>query len=377
MTTLKGMTWDHARGYDPMAATAAAYARDRPDVRIVWEKRPLQAFADFPLQQLADEYDLIVIDHPHVGLVARAGCLVALDGFEDRRGELAALAAQSLGGSHESYRYDGRQWALAIDAAAQVASYRPDLLAVPPTTWGETVELARRGKVLWPIKPVDALMSCFTLCANLGAPCRSDGGAPLVERSAGVMTLEAMADLARLVPRECLSMNPIEAYERMAGGDEFWYCPLGYGYTNYARDGYRGNLLHFADIPALGGAGPIGSCLGGTGIAVSSRSADVAAAVDYAFSVASAACQSGLYFEAGGQPGNAAAWDDARCDRTAHGFFTRTRATLDAAYVRPRYDGYLDFQAKGGDVVNAFLAGRGDAAAALDRLESVYREGRR
>jgi multiple sugar transport system substrate-binding protein len=158
MPMLKGMTWDHSRGFDPMVATAAEYARSHPDVQIVWERRSLQAFADVPLEQLASQYDLLVIDHPHVGEASRQGCLLALESTGRQR-ELATLALQSLGGSHQSYAFEGHQWALAIDAATQVACYRPDLLPMPPSTWDQVIQLAKSGKVLWPIKPVDALMS--------------------------------------------------------------------------------------------------------------------------------------------------------------------------------------------------------------------------
>ena len=34
MAELRGMTWDHSRGYDPMLATAAAYAAAHPGVTI-------------------------------------------------------------------------------------------------------------------------------------------------------------------------------------------------------------------------------------------------------------------------------------------------------------------------------------------------------
>ena len=129
--TLRGMTWNHARGYDPMVATAAQYAKVHPDVEIIWEQRSLQAFADRPIEDMASEYDLMVIDHPHVGQVARSGELLALDGL-GRDQALATLTAQSIGHSHESYQIDGRQWALAIDAATPVAAYRPDLLARAP-----------------------------------------------------------------------------------------------------------------------------------------------------------------------------------------------------------------------------------------------------
>jgi len=373
MKLLHGMTWDHSRGFDPMAATAAQYALVHPGVEIVWERRSLQAFADFPLEQLAAEYDLIVIDHPHVGLAARAGCLVPLD-QAGRAAEMADLARQSLGGSHESYQYEGHQWALAIDAATQVASYRPDLLKHIPSSWSEVCEIARTGKVLWPIKPVDALMSFFTLSANRGTPCRNEDGKPLFARDDALVTLQAMLELARAVPAECAAMNPIEAYERMLESDEFVYCPLGYGYTNYAREGYRKNLLRFANIPSLGNNGPVGSCIGGTGIAVSSRCKAIEIAVDYAFWIASANCQKTLFFDSGGQPANAVAWDDAHCNRAAHGFFQDTRAALDAVYLRPRYDGYLEFQDRGGQIVNRFLAGKTDAAKTVDALEIAYRK---
>ena len=60
---LKGLTWDHARGFDPMTATAQAFNERHPRTEIVWHKRSLQAFADRPLSATVEEYDLLVIDH--------------------------------------------------------------------------------------------------------------------------------------------------------------------------------------------------------------------------------------------------------------------------------------------------------------------------
>lgn len=373
-TRLKGMTWDHSRGYDPLAATATSYAAAHPGVQIEWEKRSLQAFADFPIGQLAAEYDLIVLDHPHAGQVAREGYLVPLDAL-GRNAELATLVRQSVGASHETYQYDRHQWALAIDAATQVASYRPDLIESPPTTWPDVIELARQGRVLWPIKPVDSMMSFFTLAANRGAPCCTDAQGPLIRRDDTSVVLEAMLALASHVPPECLSMNPIQTYERMSapGEERFAYCPLAYGYTNYARSGYRHNLIRFTDIPEWApGAGPRGSCIGGTGLAISAKCKAIDVAADYAFWVASAAVQKGLYFDAGGQPANTVAWDDEHCNHVAHGFFRDTRTTLDSAYLRPRYDGYLRFQDRGGTVLNQCLAGRITPESACELLEQAY-----
>ena len=63
-------------------------------------------------------------------------------------------------------------------------------------------------------------------------------------------------------------------------------APLIYGYVSYAGAGFRPHRLHFADIPAFGAQGPIGSALGGTGLAVSAFCAHATAAADFAYWVA-------------------------------------------------------------------------------------------
>jgi len=369
---LRGIAWDHPRGYDPMVATAQAYEAANPGTQISWEKRSLQAFADFPIGRLAEEYDLIVIDHPHVGVVAREGSLVPLDEFAPKRA-LKTLASQSLGGSHESYQYDGHQWALAIDAAAQVAAYRPDLISDIPTQWSEIIDLAGAGRVLWPIKPVDALASFLTLAANRGTPC-AERAEYLIEPADGLAVLEAMRAVRQNVPQECLSMNPIQVLDQMSSDDSYVYCPLLFGYSNYARDGFREHVVEFANIPALGDVGPQGSILGGAGIAVSAKSTQIDAAVRYAFWTASADCQKEIYFQSGGQPGNAVAWNDDAVNAASHNFFRNTYDTLRRAWLRPRYPAYLEFQEQGGNIVNDFLAGRADEEKTLSRLEEAYQE---
>ena len=102
-----------------------------------------------------------------------------------REAERAALAAASVGPSFASYTYGGRQWALPIDAAAQVQAWRPDLIAAPPKTWDEVMALAGDGKVLLPLRNPHALMVFFTLAANLGTPCAIDGPRDLIDPAAG------------------------------------------------------------------------------------------------------------------------------------------------------------------------------------------------
>lgn len=373
MIELRGMTWDHSRGYDPMVATSEAFSKAHPGVKITWEKRSLQAFADRPIEEMADAYDLMVIDHPHVGEVARSGLLLALDG-KGHEPELRALSGQSVGASHPSYEFGGHQWALAIDAATPVAAFRPDLIDAAPTDWSEVMELARDGQVAFALIPINALMTFMGLARNIGAEL---AGERFIDPEAGATVLDLMSGVMALMDPRCLTLDPIGIYEWM-GRNALApaYSPFGYGYTNYSRDGYCRFPLVFADAPGVNGAGPGGTVIGGTGIAVSAISRHRDIATDYAFWIAGADCQSGLFFDAGGQPGNAVAWESAHCNEASRNFFRNTRATLESSWLRPRYDGYMEFQDQGGDIVHAFL--RGDAAAkeTLDALEAAYVESR-
>ena len=76
---LAGITWDHPRGLWPLLAATSAYASVPGGVKVRWETRTLQDFADVGIDELARSYDLVVIDHPHVGEVAASQCLVPLD----------------------------------------------------------------------------------------------------------------------------------------------------------------------------------------------------------------------------------------------------------------------------------------------------------
>ena len=102
-----------------------------------------------------------------------------------------------------------------------------------------------------------------------------------------------MKKLADLVPRECLSMNPIETLDYMSTNDDILYCPLLYGYSNYSRLNFRESLIHFTDIPSFNGKenNYSGSQLGGTGLAISKSTKHLKTALKYSFWVASANCQ--------------------------------------------------------------------------------------
>ena len=368
---LRGLTWDHPRGYDPLVACSALY-KDRNRVEIVWEKRSLQDFESFPVEELARQYDLIVIDHPHAGQVAREGCLSPLDqpGFSAER---RSMLASSVGLSYQSYVFNGRLWALPLDAAAQVQAWRQDLLGQAPESWDEVIALARAGKVILPLRAPHSLMCVMTLAANLGW--RPGGeGEDFLSHEVGELVLERLAELVSHLDGRCFSFDPIAALDLMAGSDDIACCPLVYGYVSYAHPGFRSHRLAFADIPCPGSSGPLGSVLGGTGLAVSARSRQCEAALDFAYWVTSADVQRGPYAAAGGQPGHGAAWLDAGVDEAANGFYSQTRATLEGAMLRPRHDGYMAFQDKAAHLIAKGLLAKAPSGGIIEDINHVARE---
>lgn len=367
---LRGMTWSDPRGYDPVVAAAAAFSEIEPGVSIVWDKRSLQGFESTPVDELAATYDLMVIDHPHVGAVAGDGCLLPLERHAGPH-DMARLQAETVGKSFASYTLDGHQWALPIDAATQVQAIRPDLQAAPVTTWAGVMQAAGEGAVIWPLRPPHVLMSFFTLAANLGEPCAVTPG-PLVPRETGRRVLAALQALADRVDPACRGMDPIAALDALAESRTHRIIPLTYLYAPYARAGHRARRLAFHDIPAIGAAGPIGSALGGTGIAVSARTAHPALCTRFAVWLASAEVQRGLYAANNGQPGNARAWGDAAVNAAVGGAYHATRMTHEAAWLRPRHAGYMGFQEDGSAIVLDAITGRTAHEVALDALDHRF-----
>jgi len=250
MPVLKGIAWDHPRGFDPMVATAKEFANRYPEVEIVWDKRPLQAFADRPIENMAFEYDLMVIDHPHVGEASRKNLLLELDSFNEFKDKIDILSKNSVGLSYQSYHFNNHQYALAIDAAAPVAAYKIGALDELPFTFEQVLSLAEKSLVIWPAKPVDAI-SCFnTIAANIGHAINSTEH-EFIDRGIGITILKMMKKLSSLVPKDCLEMNPINALDYMSSNNDKVYCPLLYGYSNYSRKNFRDGLIKFTNIPSF------------------------------------------------------------------------------------------------------------------------------
>jgi len=363
------MTWSDPRGYDPLIAASAEYEARHPEFSITWDKRSLQGFESTPVDELAARYDLMIIDHPHVGSAARQGCLLPLDEWVSGN-VLDAIANETVGKSYTSYTIDGHQWAMPVDAATQVQAHRPDLTN-RASTWAEIKAAAVKGQVILPMRPPHSLMCIYTLAANIGHPCGSDRNRLMPDDVARTVFIELKAVTDHIDPA-CFSMDPIAAMDRLAEDDSLGIAPLTYLYKGYSDTGYRKNRLAFTDIPTLGQFGPVGSALGGTGLAVSSRTEAPELCAAFAAWVAGAECQSGIYVRANGQPGNAVAWGSAEVNSPVLNAYWNTRMTHEAAWLRPRHDGYMAFQAEGSDIVNAALTSEVGIDTAIQHLNSAF-----
>jgi multiple sugar transport system substrate-binding protein len=362
------LCWDHPRCVLPMRAAAHEWQRLHPDVRVDVAARPLAAFNDQPVTEIATAADLMFIDHPMVGTLAGTDAVLPLQDLLPAA-TLSALASDSVAGSHDSYLWRGQQWATAVDAACQVSVVDEARLAriggPAPRRWPDVLAVARRfpGAVAIPLYPSDAVLSLMSIAANL----RAHG-----EGAGGLWSLEAVRVLCELVrwadPRS-FDVNPPRLLDLMAKGptdDVPVYAPLLFGYTNYQRPGATGRRLTFGDAPSFGDA-PTGAVLGGAGVAVSAHSRHPEQAASLAAWLAGTETQRRIVLPNGGQPGSRAVWHDPDADALVGGFFSGTRATLESSFVRPRDPGWPALQ----EAAGVYLA---DALRRGEAPQSIHQE---
>ena len=369
---LRGMTWNHRRAVDPLLATQAMFAKQHPGIEIEWSSRPLHGFEFTPVAELARSYDMIILDHPFCGDIAASKCLLPLD-------DILAGDARSafVGPSLETYVYEGKTWALPVDAACQVAASRPDLMerldATAPKNWAALLDLGREAsrhgmKLAIGLRGVHSLMTFFTLCANLGKPCATSAHEPFADLFTAHTALEHLRELVALCPAEALDWNSIALHDAMVERDDLAFCPAVYCYATYAEADQR-RPLRFHDFP--GPRGPRGSTIGGTGLGISAHCANPEAALTYARFAAAAATQSSFALHHG-QPARLDCWKDAEINDRFGGCYRDTLRTMEGCWIRPRFAGYLAFQAKAGDLIEHHLRGEIAERNLLDRLQKSF-----
>jgi multiple sugar transport system substrate-binding protein len=371
---LSGLTWDHPRGYRVLDALTGAL---EPDVSVHWQRQPLEGFESRPLRTLADDFDLLVVDHPGLGEATRDGALLPLDEVFGEQ-ELAAWRTGSVGASYDSYVLGGRPWALPLDAAAQVAVARPDLMEARPASWEQACQAARTHPTALCLGGPHALLMFSAICLAAGAgPARDDTAAgdhgPFVAEAAGTAALAIMSELLAHADRELSRRNPIGVLDAMAAAGGPAYCPLVYGYVTYQRPlGGEPGSLRLAAFDAPAGPAGIGSVLGGTGVAITRSAVELGAAAALIRTLLSDEVQIGRYAELGGQSSARRAWQHPGADAAGGGFYRATLATVEQAWVRPRFAGYPEFQTAASALLREGLLADEPHAGLVRRLNDLY-----
>ena len=364
---LKGMTWDHVRGRDCLIESNNLLIQ-KCGISVTWDARSLLAFGDQHISEFYNDYDLMIIDHPHVPDAVHADAVIP---FEElvTASQLDLLEATSVGASHDSYLYKGKHWALAIDTAAQVSAFRPDKAERSPVFWHEVFALAKKKELLWAHKPVDAFSTFATLMAQKGHPLQ--GTSRFIDQEMALEVLEFMVELASLVPDFCATSNPIDIAEVLSGTDDYAYGICMYGYSNYSREGFRKHVLVYDDLPSFDGRAT-GSQLGGAGVAVSSKSKNPKAAAEAAMLLSLPDIQATTYGLGGGQPGNLIAWKDQMLNEVSNNFFRNTLRTLENAWVRPRVLGWPDVQYQSSLIIHKCLVEKKVSKKDVEEIASTY-----
>ena len=167
-----------------------------------------------------------------------------------------------------------------------------------------------------------------------------------------------------------LERNPILTWQLLAESGSVAYCPFAYGYSNYSRAGYAEAVLRTGGLVTFAGK-PLRSTLGGAGLAISRTCRHPEEALAYAEFVAGLRIQKTLYPQSGGQPGHRGAWLDPALNAATNGFFANTLPTLDAAWVRPRFPGFIAFQDAAAKAVHDYLIRGGGESDVLGRMNQV------
>ncbi|HEY5759414.1 MAG TPA: extracellular solute-binding protein [Steroidobacter sp.] len=364
-----GLTWDHPRGYNALAAAAARL----DGFALTWMKQPLEGFEAHPIADLCARYDLVVLDHPHVGEAVASKCLQPLEALFSAD-EIAALQADTIGPCLSSYKYEGQHWALPLDAATQVMAYRADLIeGGAPVTWDEVIALSERAPVALSLAGPHAALSFQSIATAFGEPPAHRDPELFVSEETGAAVLDVMARLASRSPSSVRALNPIGILAHMAQSRDVALCPLIYGYVNYASPTQAGSApIAFTNAPRKAAGGRPGSTLGGTGIGVSIRCKPSVELLNHLRWLLSEGAQSVFIPSRDGQPSRRSSWHNAAVNERWNNFYEHTAETLEKAYVRPRFNGAIAFQTRCSQLIRDGLAERRPHRAVLGDIQSAY-----
>ena len=363
----RGLTWDHPRGYAALQAAA-----DQTGL-IDWHTHSLEGFESAPIAQLCEQYDLIVLDHPHLGEALAQGCLQPLDQLLPDEA-LRTIERHSIGLTYASYHMAGRQWALPLDAATQVMAARADLLTRAdhsvPVQWQDVLTLSDQTRqVALSLAGPHAFLTLLSMCAALDPDLSLDDGEHWHRPQVVQQACEWLTELTALSPVSVRDANPIALLHHMTTHDDVLLCPLVYGYVNYTRVA-AGNALTFHNAPRVA-SNPPGSILGGMGIAISQRCQIDTPLIEHLLWLLSENAQTHFIPQHAGQPSHLSSWRDSAINADSGHFYLNTYDSLRSASRRPRHDGFIALQSRASAFLRESLFNGDSPAKLADGLNTL------
>lgn len=376
---LKGITWDHERGYNPLIPVTEAFCKSHPGVNITWAKRSLKDFGDYPVSKLAELYDLIMIDHPFMAEALQEKLLVILNDYIEPE-YFEMLSKDTVGLSLDSYCVDGKYQALPVDAATQVAVANMEVMerlgAAVPKTFQQVLDLKEQiGDycIGAGMAATDIFSTFMSLVAQMSAPDNFHPEKGIIPK-VGEKAVRMLYQLAEISHPDSFGMNPIQVLDAMAEDGKIIYTPYIYGYTNYSRPGFRKHLLTFWDAPLVREDAGVSTQMGGVGIALTKhlQPDQIPVAAEFAKFLASPEVQRGMYTAADGQPAAYTAWMDEENNRITGNFFKNTIQTLETAFVRPKIARWNNFQEEESMVLHRQIRDKVEPSVIVEKFNKLY-----
>ncbi|WP_298035409.1 ABC transporter substrate-binding protein [uncultured Dysosmobacter sp.] len=379
---LRGITWDHERGVNPMIATSDEFHRIHPDVTISWRKRSLKDFGDGEIEKLLDTVDLIAVDHPFMPEALKKHLLLDLKEYIDTS-FLEILRGEAIGASFDCYCLQDTIQALPMDVACETAAFNAEFFhsrnwRVPKTVddiFALKEAIPENKQIGFPFWATD--MTCIFM--NLTAQQKGRNYFDLqngIDLKSGAVSASVISRMAAIAQPDSFDMNPIDVYNAMSEEGTIVYSPYGFGYTNYSRCGYHKDLLEYYDAPLINSDAEVSTVLGGVGIAISSRisSEKIPAAVEYLKFVVSPDVQKGIYTLSGGQPATMSAWLDEKNNQMTNNFFKNTLRTHQMAFVRPQLVEWPYFHTAAGEQLQKDIRNRISPETMAENFNRLYKE---
>ncbi|MFI6149611.1 ABC transporter substrate-binding protein [Streptomyces sp. NPDC051109] len=299
------------------------------------------------LRSGSNRFDVLNIDVAWTSEFAAAGWISPLD---RSRFPLDAFLRPVV----DTATFDGRLYAVPYVTNAGLLYYRKDVLEEegeqPPRTWAD---LVRQARTIAPKHGLDGYAGQFLpyegLTVNVteavhsagGSILRDDGARVTVDSDAARAGLRFLADGVRdgWISRDALGYKEEESRRAFQEGRLLFLRNWPYVYADASAPGSK-VAGRFGVVPLPGRDGPGSSVLGGSNLAVSSRSRHPASAADLISYLTSERVQRKVLTEGSLPPVRAALYEDPELMR-AYPYLSTLRQSVLSAVPRPksaRYD---------------------------------------